>query len=73
MSDRPDDQHKDRRQDGAPEGGSVSEGGSGSINRETATGGADSVPDTPDINTPISDEVDTSEQGDARQGDRGEA
>lgn len=30
--------------------GTVSEAGSGSLNPETALGGADSVPDTPDVN-----------------------
>lgn len=32
------------------EGGTVSEAGSGALNAETALGGADSVPDTPDVN-----------------------
>lgn len=31
-------------------GGQVSEGGGGSMNEETAVGGADAVPDTPDVN-----------------------
>ncbi|MFC7490022.1 MULTISPECIES: hypothetical protein [unclassified Knoellia] len=39
----PDSDHDD-------EGGTVSEGGSGALNSETAQGGADSVPDTPDVN-----------------------
>jgi hypothetical protein len=44
------------------EGTAVSEGGSGSLNPDTALGGADSVPDTPDVNTAISDEVDVNEE-----------
>lgn len=32
------------------EGGTLSEGGSGALNPDTALGGADSVPDTPDVN-----------------------
>ncbi|KGN40276.1 hypothetical protein [Knoellia aerolata] len=32
------------------EGGTVSEAGSGALNLDTALGGADSVPDTPDVN-----------------------
>lgn len=31
-------------------GGTLSEGGSGALNADTALGGADSVPDTPDVN-----------------------
>jgi hypothetical protein len=42
-------------------GAAVSEGGSGSLNADTAFGGADSVPDTPDINTEVSDAVDINE------------
>ena len=38
-----DNQPKDR-------GGTVSEAGSGSLNPDTSLGGADSVPDTPDVN-----------------------
>lgn len=41
-------------QEGAHQGGgqdgTVSEAGSGSLNPDTALGGADSVPDTPDVN-----------------------
>ncbi|SOC51450.1 hypothetical protein [Ornithinimicrobium cerasi] len=49
------------------DGTTVSEGGSGALNADTALGGADAVPDTPDINdTGEGDGVDTSEQG---QGD----
>ena len=32
------------------QGGTVSEGGSGSLNEETIRGGADAVPETPDTN-----------------------
>lgn len=32
------------------QGGTVSEAGSSSLNAETALGGADGVPDTPDVN-----------------------
>ncbi len=44
------------------EGGTVSEGGSGGLNADTSLGGADSVPDTPDVNTAISDAVDVNEE-----------
>lgn len=44
------------------EGGTVSEGPSALQNADTSQGGADSVPDTPDVNTEISDDGDTSEQ-----------
>lgn len=40
------DQHDD-------EGGTVSEAGSGAPSPETSLGGADSVPDTPDVNDPL--------------------
>lgn len=43
-------------------GGTISEGGSALQNADTSRGGADSVPDTPDVNTAISDEVDINEQ-----------
>ena len=60
-----DDQHAhDDHIEGTEEGAAVSEGGSGALNAETALGGADSVPDTPDINdTGEGDAVDTSEPG----------
>ncbi len=54
------------------EGTAVSEGGSGSLNADTALGGADSVPDTPDVNTAISDTVDineSSQEGEAPSGE----
>ena len=44
------------------EGTAVSEGGSGSLNADTSLGGADSVPDTPDVNTGVSDAVDINEE-----------
>lgn len=43
-------------------GGTISEGGSSALNAGTSHGGADSVPDTPDVNTEISDTVDANEQ-----------
>jgi len=46
----PDSDHDD-------EGGTVSEGGSGALNSETSQGGADSVPDTPDVNDSRDDEA----------------
>lgn len=57
----PDDQP--RTQDGTDQaGGQVSESGSSSLNAETALGGADSVPDTPDVNdTGEGDAIDTRE------------
>lgn len=42
-------------------GGTISEGGSALQNADTSHGGADSVPDTPDVNTEISDDVDANE------------
>ncbi|WP_022922893.1 hypothetical protein [Ornithinimicrobium pekingense] len=53
-----DDQHDPSADSG---GGTVSEGGSGGLNADTALGGADSVPDTPDVNTEVSDAVDINE------------
>lgn len=51
--------------------GTVSEGGSGSLGAETSQGGADSVPDTPDVNTTTdTDAVDINEpsqEGDAER------
>lgn len=40
-------------------GGTISEGGSSLQNADTSHGGADSVPDTPDVNTEITDDVDS--------------
>lgn len=55
------DHHDDEDQ---PGGGTVSEGGSSSLNADTALGGADAVPDTPDINdTGEADRIDISEPG----------
>jgi hypothetical protein len=69
MSDHQDEQGDERQeptqeQDG--NGPALSESGSGALNAETSQGGADSVPDTPDVNTEISDRVETREQGDDR-------
>lgn len=45
--------------------GQISEGGSGTANVDASLGGADAVPDTPDVNdTGEGNAVDTSEQGD---------
>ena len=66
------DQHTGRPDDSEEQGGTaVSEGGSGSLNADTALGGADSVPDTPDVNTAVSDSVDineSSQEGEAPSG-----
>jgi hypothetical protein len=45
MSQHPDDSDQQGDQEGT-----VSEAGSSALNAETALGGADSVPDTPDVN-----------------------
>ncbi|MBD5831275.1 MULTISPECIES: hypothetical protein [Janibacter] len=41
--------HDDSRPDDQ-EGGTVSEAGSSALNAETSVGGADNVPETPDVN-----------------------
>ncbi|MDQ3359101.1 MAG: hypothetical protein M3424_01815 [Actinomycetota bacterium] len=50
------DAPEEERTEAEPErddaGGQVSEGGSGALNQETAQGGADAVPGTPDVNNP---------------------
>jgi hypothetical protein len=47
------------------EEGAVSEAGSSALNPETALGGADSVPDTPDVNDPVDGgSTDLNEPGD---------
>ena len=51
--------NQERREQNGP---ALSESGSAAQNAETSLGGADSVPDTPDVNTPISDTVDANEQ-----------
>ena len=54
------------------DGRTVSEGGSGALNADTSLGGADSVPDTPDVNTRVSDAVDINEpsqEGEALESD----
>ncbi len=48
--------------DGSGEG-SVSEAGSAALNPDTSLGGADSVPDTPDVNTDIDQHVEAEEPG----------
>lgn len=55
-------EHQHDQESTDEQGGTVSEGGSAALNADTSHGGADSVPDTPDVNTEISDEVDTNEQ-----------
>jgi len=44
--------HQDSSDSQADHEGTVSEAGSAALNAETAFGGADSVPDTPDVNDP---------------------
>ena len=55
--------HRDHHHDAGEgqDGTAVSEGGSGALNPDTGLGGADSVPDTPDVNTEVSDAVDINE------------
>lgn len=62
----------EHEQDQGKGGPALSESGSAAGNAETSQGGADSVPDTPDVNTPISDAVDVNEQAadDEAQRDR---
>ncbi|MFK5584065.1 hypothetical protein [Serinicoccus sp. LYQ131] len=43
-------------------GGTVSEGGSSALNADTALGGADAVPETPDVNDDIEDDQDLNVQ-----------
>ncbi|WP_298746419.1 hypothetical protein [uncultured Serinicoccus sp.] len=50
------------------QGGTVSEGGSGSLNEETIRGGADAVPETPDTNDTGPDDA-TAEDHDEAEGD----
>lgn len=52
----------DRKTSEEQGGGTVSEGGSSALNADTSHGGADSVPDTPDVNTEIGDTVDINEE-----------
>lgn len=62
-----DDQQRDKGPDSTSaegEDGQLSEGGSGTLNADASLGGADAVPDTPDVNdTGEGDGVDTAEQG----------
>ena len=46
-----------------PGEGTVSEAGSAAVNPDTSLGGADSVPDTPDVNTGIDQHVEAEEPG----------
>lgn len=56
-------QHEEQDERSEEQGDAVvSEGGSGSLGADTSLGGADSVPDTPDVNTAISDAVDINEE-----------
>ena len=43
----------DSHDEHAEEEGTVSEAGSSTLSSDTALGGADSVPDTPDVNDPL--------------------
>ena len=52
---------QDSRTSQDEEGTAVSEGGSAALSADTSLGGADSVPDTPDVNTGVSDAVDINE------------
>ena len=52
MSEHPDDSNS-QADPTLEESGAVSEAGSSALNPETALGGADSVPDTPDVNDPV--------------------
>ena len=56
------DQLGDDQGDGSGEG-TVSEAGSAAVNPDTSLGGADSVPDTPDVNTGIDQHVEAEEPG----------
>lgn len=63
-----DQKHNDTDPSGDQGGAAVSEGGSGSLDPATSGGGADAVPDTPDVNTEVADAVDineSSEHGEA--------
>ncbi|MEO6021456.1 MAG: hypothetical protein ABIP45_14525 [Knoellia sp.] len=51
MSQHPDGSDSDNDSQVDDEG-TISEAGSSSLNLETSLGGADSVPDTPDVNDP---------------------
>ncbi|OLT16293.1 hypothetical protein BJF80_06815 [Serinicoccus sp. CUA-874] len=52
------------------QGGTVSEGGSGSLNEETIRGGADAVPETPDTNDTGPDDATAEDKhGDKAEGD----
>lgn len=55
-------EHQHDQESTDEQGGTVSEGGSSALNADTSHGGADSLPDTPDVNSEISDEGDVNEQ-----------
>ena len=59
------DQQQDQkdREDREQNGPVLSESGSAAQNPETSQGGADSVPDTPDVNTGIDQHVEAEEPG----------
>ncbi|MGD8201035.1 hypothetical protein ACQE98_10265 [Ornithinimicrobium sp. W1679] len=63
VDDREGEETTERRDKAGAGSGTVSEGGSGALNPDTSLGGADSVPDTPDVNTAVSDEVSAEEPG----------
>ena len=54
--------------DNSDQGGTLSEGGSGSLNDETIRGGADAVPETPDTNDTGADDA-TAEDDHNPEGD----
>jgi len=62
------EQHETEQRD-TEQGGTVSEGGSGALNQETAQGGADAVPETPDTNDTGGDDA-SAEERDAVARDR---
>ncbi|WP_298891380.1 hypothetical protein [uncultured Serinicoccus sp.] len=51
------------------QGGTVSEGGSGSLNEETIRGGADAVPETPDTNDTGPDDATAEDNHEGEDGD----
>lgn len=52
-------------------GGTVSEGGSSALNADTALGGADAVPETPDVNDDLEDDQDLNVQNPDADGTTG--
>lgn len=55
-------EQRDTEQRETEQGGTVSEGGSGALNQETAQGGADAVPETPDTNDTGGDDASAEER-----------